>query len=389
MAEAKPEEVEDVLSIFNTLGLGGPAVPGPQSESTETLVAFANDCASSAKEWAEIFKSIPADHEKRKAALAAAIKVRSAEKKFLKIAEEATKEGEQKTEDKVALLSCQETLKDCIEGLLEMSFPADEALVNSGFQDTAGVDIAMDRLDSAAAKVSKLQLLFNNAGVDPSLTAEGAKQQNDLPPEVMKMLEDAMKKKDAKKKEITTKPGITKENVKKSWESEDGRMSTVVSETLWESLCWQRGAFQHVYIASKFNKLDEDATEAPLPALLLDRAIKNLHHMLHAQGPPLSDFDDPKTWTLRTAKQNDETSLLFHHGIYSSTHLLALKYLVELCYWRWKYFPEDGSRDKWAAIASRLLKKFVHVVSDIIPASKWTAEIEKERLADIKASTKK
>lgn len=75
-----------------------------------------------------------------------------------------------------------------------------------------------------AAKVSKLQLLFNNAGVDPSLTAEGAKQQNvslqfcrnwtklnflyclqDLPPEVMKMLEDAMKKKDAKKKEITTK----------------------------------------------------------------------------------------------------------------------------------------------------------------------------------------
>ena len=38
-----------------------------------------------------------------------------------------------------------------------------------------------------------------------------------------------------------------------------GQMSAVVGQELWESLCWQRGSFQHVYIASRFNKLEQDA----------------------------------------------------------------------------------------------------------------------------------
>ena len=42
---------------------------------------------------------------------------------------------------------------------------------------------------------------------------------------------------------------------------------------------------------------------------------------------PLSgDMDDIRDWTLRKVKDVDETGALFNHGVYSSTHLLALKY---------------------------------------------------------------
>ena len=42
--------------------------------------------------------------------------------------------------------------------------------------------------------------------------------------------------------------------------------------------------------------------EAPLPQGLCDRAIKNLHHMLRAQGPLSGDTDDIESWTLRNVK---------------------------------------------------------------------------------------
>lgn len=64
---------------------------------------------------------------------------------------------------------------------------------------------------------------------------------------------------------------------------------------------------------SKFNAMEKDdqelaaavaagTAEAPLPQGLCDRAIKNLHHMLRAQGPLSGDTDDIESWTLRNVK---------------------------------------------------------------------------------------
>jgi hypothetical protein len=106
-----------------------------------------------------------------------------------------------------------------------------------------------------------------------------------------------------------------KERRMAAWRVGEGRMSAVVGQELWESLCWQRGSFQHVYISSRFNKFaleQQTATdvarstdaaaeavaattapnEPPLPCGLLDRAITNLHQMLRSQGPISGDLDD-------------------------------------------------------------------------------------------------
>ena len=75
----------------------------------------------------------------------------------------------------------------------------------------------------------------------------------------------------------------------------------------------------------------------------------------------------------------------------TSSHLKA-----ELCFWRWKYFPvrdDDvitagtadtrSDRQLFKAYTVRTLKRFVHVVNEIMPGRQWTAEVEKVRLEEI------
>jgi hypothetical protein len=59
-----------------------------------------------------------------------------------------------------ALVAAQEAMKECIHGLLELSFPADEAMAKASFPDPAAVELSMHRLDRAAGCVAALGTMF-------------------------------------------------------------------------------------------------------------------------------------------------------------------------------------------------------------------------------------
>merc|ERR1711862_628286 len=65
-------------------------------------------------------------------------------------------------------------------------------------------------------------------------------------------------------------------------------------------------------------------------------------------------------------------------------HLRALKHLAELAYWQWKHRGHSATDAKLAAIINR---KFVHVVSHIMPQRGWTCEIELERIFEMEKTT--
>lgn len=46
-----------------------------------------------------------------------------------------------------------------------------------------------------------------------------------------------------------------------------------------------------------------------------------------------------------------------------------------------------GDRELFEAYTVRTLKRFVHVVNEIMPGRRWTAELEKERLEEITGVT--
>merc|ERR1719264_588837 len=75
---------------------------------------------------------------------------------------------------------------------------------------------------------------------------------------------------------------------------------------------------------------------------------------------------------------------MFHHGVYSSSHLRGLKHLCELAFWLWKHRGQSRADAELAAVLNR---KFVHVVRHIMPGAGWTADVEYDRVVEMEAAT--
>merc|ERR1712054_658854 len=80
---------------------------------------------------------------------------------------------------------------------------------------------------------------------------------------------------------------------------------------------------------------------------------------------------------------SEEPARMNYHGIYSSMHLRALKHLAELSYWRWKYQGQSSADAKLSAVVNR---KFVHIISHVMPQRGWTCEVEYERVLELEKS---
>ena len=101
---------------------------------------------------------------------------------------------------------------------------------------------------------------------------------------------------------------------------------------------------------------------------LLEESIEALRRMRAAQGPLVAELEQPDSWKAPSAEE--ETRVLLRHGIYSSTHLLAMKQQAELMFWLWKYFPTESRH----AAAERIQLEFTFLVEKVIPDRGWTAE---------------
>lgn len=180
--------------------------------------------------------------------------------------------------------------------------------------------------------------------MDPKETAE-PKAEDGLPPELLKMLEKAMGE---KKAEVVPEDQPGRKDQIAEWERTHGRLSCVVGKELYEGLCYRLAILDFMYIKSMIDAVDAKilkSTELLSPEdrpseLTVERfnnAIWHFENMMRAQGPVGSVGDNPSVWKPAcTGPHTEETPRLFHHAIYSSQNLRALKHQAELCYWRWK-----------------------------------------------------
>lgn len=367
---------------------------------------FAKSLESKVKDWAQLFAQVPNDHERRKAALGGAIKLKSAAKKFEKLgAPPAEVDSEQKLERALpdVLADCQGGLNEVILGLLDVSFPVHEAVRNDDFKDHEALTAAMLRLRTAVECTSALGDLFAKGRLEPK-SAAGSGSEDQMSPEVLKMLEKAVKqqkKKDKKKKGqgSSEAPEATEPDLreyKAAWDrSPWGRCSKLLGAEVWEGLNWHRGMFLFTYI--KFlveqqtgGSTEEGSTEPPVSSTeppvsreLFLEAMRSFHLMLTAQGPVDGDHESPERWQETSdGPHKDESARMFYHGIYSSMHLRSLKHLSEVSYWQWKH---GGTSLADAELAALLNRKFAHVVKDIMPNAGWTADVEHERALEMEA----
>jgi len=404
------------------------AVVGSDSETTHTslqaaplaaddVVAFVGLVQTQLADWALLFAKVPSDHERRKEALGGAIKMKSAAKRFEKVVAtltadktEADKDDKDSTEESpsehplaASLEECRATFHEAVLGLLELSFPVDEAITVGDFKDDAAFSATRQRMQVVADFTLSLGNLFARGSI---VMKNMGPKEDAMAPEIMKMLEKQMKKeKKAKEKKDKKKGTSTAEAApvdltaaKLLWAETEGRCSTVLGEEVWEGLCWRRGMFLFGYIKclvddleEKEEKLAADA-QAPVPPEALSRMLfvdtmRSYQRMLLAQGPIPGNEEDPSAWQLVTDGTHDnESSRLFYHGIYTSTHLRGLKQLAELSYWQWKHL---GRSTEDAQLAALINRKFTHVIRNIMPHAGWTADVEYDRIVEIEEATLK
>lgn len=391
------------------------------SLSVADVLGFVTRVESHVKEWGQLFMKVPNEHERRKEALGGALKLKSAAKQLEKVtaslsdtkgdtvngSEETTsetKEVDATSNLADSLFDVQAAFHEIVLGYLEVSFPVDELIVNDEFKDSDAISVTKSRMQVVADLASALGNLFRKGTITPKDIAGGNKES--LAPEVLKMLEKQMKKQKKKEKKqgrgAPDTHAINLEAAKALWEqTDDGRCSGLLGAEIWEGLNWRRGIFLADYIHRLLVKSEQDekkeetevAEKAILPALsesetreLIVDAMQSFHRMLIAQGPIPADQDDPAQWqTNSDGPHLEETPRMCYHGIYSSTHLRALKFMAELSYWQWKHC---GLRSTDAKLGALINRKFAHIVRHIMPHAGWTADVEADRAVEMEKASK-
>uniref|UniRef100_A0A8C8RAB7 Chromosome 5 open reading frame 51 n=1 Tax=Pelusios castaneus TaxID=367368 RepID=A0A8C8RAB7_9SAUR len=106
----------------------------------------------------------------------------------------------------------------------------------------------------------------------------------------------------------------------------------VLGAELLECLFWRRGALLYMYCHTVKERRQWLTENIDLFKKCLNDGIHYLLKMLRFRCPtPLNDV----------SFQNTDTATLLSEGIFSDTHLLAMMYCGEMCYWGLKYCGEE------------------------------------------------
>ena len=249
-----------------------------------------------------------------------------------------------------------------IHGMLEATFPLESSLTDADCADASTLSNLLLALDGAHALTLELTKLHRGAG---RLKETPSAASDDRGPKPSSSIVEAGASSDAPAGCPTTPEEVSEllhsavaagaplaELVPAS-----ASEAQVLGQELWEALCWRRGALRY-YIAK--TRIDgrhgagdnisatpppppKEATPRAGPGVpaaatltagaravpcieLLEAGHAALRLLLQARREAGESFDDPPS---RSANATLE------YGIYSTTHLLALAFDAELCYWRW------------------------------------------------------
>lgn len=166
----------------------------------------------------------------------------------------------------------------------------------------------------------------------------------------------------------------------------------ILGSDILECLFWRRGALFYMYCHTLFNDPQRRQLDTTHIRQCAESGVKYLEAMLCVRSPLMMD-----AMTDVSAKNEDLMQLL-KEGIFSDTHLLALVYSGELCYWHWKIVKEtttdqsvkessdadENCSGNFNSVSNgrRLLQKFVNIVQDCFKGRGWDCSRAEQILAE-------
>ncbi|XP_053148751.1 RAB7A-interacting MON1-CCZ1 complex subunit 1 isoform X2 [Hemicordylus capensis] len=110
----------------------------------------------------------------------------------------------------------------------------------------------------------------------------------------------------------------------------------VLGIELLECLYWRRGALLYMFCHTVKGRREWLLEKTESLKKFLNEGIQYLVKMLGLRSPV-----NPNEETLF---QDADTARLLHDGVFSDTHLLAMMYAGEMCYWGLNYFGEEKEK---------------------------------------------
>ncbi|KAK6178730.1 hypothetical protein SNE40_011245 [Patella caerulea] len=155
-----------------------------------------------------------------------------------------------------------------------------------------------------------------------------------------------------------------------------------LGEELLECIYWRKGALYYMYCKTIENDKDRINKDIQQYEKYLVNGIENLKMMLETRKPVVKDRSDAVT-------EDEDTFDLIKSGIYSDTHVLALIYGSEICYWLDKCDKENlfqTNHLNYKQIGECYLKLYIHVVNGPLKNQGWSVENAESMLKSIKES---
>ena len=123
-------------------------------------------------------------------------------------------------------------------------------------------------------------------------------------------------------------------------DDEDGLSpeARVIGADLWEALCWRRGSMRYYIVSTAVRAaLGPSATSSSAAAKVQTDTALNAQasRAVAPYGTLIEEAVEALDLLLRARSGGEAGNQLLSWGILSTTHLLALVYAAELCYWRW------------------------------------------------------
>ncbi|KAM8961380.1 RAB7A-interacting MON1-CCZ1 complex subunit 1 [Pelodytes ibericus] len=164
----------------------------------------------------------------------------------------------------------------------------------------------------------------------------------------------------------------------------------VLEVDLLECLHWRKGALLYMYCHTVREREHWLLRNKSSFQQCLRDGVHHLQKMLNTRSPMIVNEE--------VSYQDSDTASLLGNGIFSSTHVLALMYSGEMCYWGLKYCDEeqctdagseccDQSQDKsisFKDVGKDSLEKYVAVCEGTLLGHGWNTEKAKNILQFLK-----
>ncbi|XP_076462823.1 RAB7A-interacting MON1-CCZ1 complex subunit 1-like [Babylonia areolata] len=157
-----------------------------------------------------------------------------------------------------------------------------------------------------------------------------------------------------------------------------------LGEEVAECVHWRKGALFYMYC----HTLQSDCrpTEPSHYRQCLEEGVLELEKMLSTRQPASVPAD----------VSSDDTLQLFNHGVYSDTHLLAMMYAAELCYWhqqavdQGRFSPGSGEPSAFSARRQGLrhLQSYLAAVQGPLRGQGWNTDRAEEFVQYFRQLTK-